>query len=367
MITLFLTGDVMLGRGVDQILRYPVDPVIHEDYMHSALDYVRLAERASGSIPLGQRLAYVWGEAREVIDTEQPDAGIVNLETAVTDSGRAEPKGINYRMSPRNALDLGELGISCCVLANNHVLDWGRQSLAQTLDVLHRIPVATAGAGRNLDQAAEPAVIAAHNGRVLIYACATGDSGVPRHWAAGPSTAGVNRISLNDGEALAAVSSSIAAAKKPGDIVVLSVHWGTNWGYDIPEAHVKFARSVIDSAGVDLVHGHSSHHAKGWEIHRGKPILYGCGDFLNDYEGISGYEQYRGDLAPLYIASLDNMRSGALVALKIKPFRIRGYRLHRAGREDAKWLCTRLNEQGRTEGAYFHLTDDGFLVLHNPG
>jgi len=75
--------------------------------------------------------------------------------------------------------------------------------------------------------------------------------------------------------------------------VVASIHWGDNWGYEI-------AHNLIDHAGVDIIHGHSSHHAKGIEVWHGKPVIYGCGDFINDYEGIGGNEKYRSDLSLMY-------------------------------------------------------------------
>ena len=75
-----------------------------------------------------------------------------------------------------------------------------------------------------------------------------------------------------------------------------SIHWGDNWGYDIPREQTTFAHKLIDEAGVDVIHGHSSHHPKGIEVYKDKPIIYGCGDFIDDYEGISGYENFRDDL-----------------------------------------------------------------------
>lgn len=58
-------------------------------------------------------------------------------------------------------------------------------------------------------------------------------------------------------------------------------HWGGNWGYAVPAAHVRFAHGLI-RAGADIVHGHSSHHVRPFETFDGKLILYGCGDFLDD-------------------------------------------------------------------------------------
>ncbi|MBU1263749.1 MAG: CapA family protein, partial [Gammaproteobacteria bacterium] len=146
--TLFLCGDVMTGRGIDQVLPHPGDPVLHEGYATSALDYVALAERANGPIPRPAEFAYVWGDALAEWARVAPDLRIVNLETAVTrrdDWQRG--KGIHYRMHPANVPCLTAAGIDCCVLANNHVLDWGYAGLAETLETLRRAGLQRAGAG----------------------------------------------------------------------------------------------------------------------------------------------------------------------------------------------------------------------------
>jgi hypothetical protein len=124
-IKLFLAGDVMTGRGIDQILPHPCGPVLFEDYVSSARDYVALAERAHGGIDAPVPFDYIWGDALAELRDQAPDVRIANLETAVTLSGAAESKGINYRMSPANVGALCAASLDCCTLANNHVLDWG--------------------------------------------------------------------------------------------------------------------------------------------------------------------------------------------------------------------------------------------------
>ena len=114
----------MTGRGIDQILPHPCDPVLYEDRLKSALGYVALAERAHGPIGRPVRFEYIWGGALEALSRRAPDARIINLETAITEDGPPEPKGINYRMNPANVPVLTAAGIHCCVLANNHVMDW---------------------------------------------------------------------------------------------------------------------------------------------------------------------------------------------------------------------------------------------------
>ena len=85
-VRLFLCGDVMTGRGIDQILPHPCDPALHEDYVQSAIDYVRLAEQLNGPIQRPVNPAYIWGAAIEEWSRAKPDARIVNLETSITRS-----------------------------------------------------------------------------------------------------------------------------------------------------------------------------------------------------------------------------------------------------------------------------------------
>jgi poly-gamma-glutamate synthesis protein (capsule biosynthesis protein) len=91
-ITLFLCGDVMTGRGVDQILEHPSSPALYERFVRWADEYVQLAEDAHGAIPRHVDDRYVWGVAIEELERRRPDARIINLETSVTTSEEAEDK-----------------------------------------------------------------------------------------------------------------------------------------------------------------------------------------------------------------------------------------------------------------------------------
>jgi poly-gamma-glutamate capsule biosynthesis protein CapA/YwtB (metallophosphatase superfamily) len=362
-ITLFLAGDVMLGRGIDQILPHPSDPALKEDYVRSATTYVGLAERAHGPIPRPVDLAYVWGDALEVLDRDRPDVRIVNLETSITTSNDFAPKGINYRMHPGNIGCLSAARIDCCTLANNHVLDFGRQGLLDTLQALEEAGIASAGAGRDAAAAAAPAIVeAAGGGRVLVFSFGEATSGIPPGWAAGTDEPGVSLLEGLSDRTIARIAERTRAVKRPGDIAIASIHWGGNWGYDIPPAQRRFAHQLIDRAGFDVVHGHSSHHPKAIEIHEDRPILYGCGDFLNDYEGIEGHEAFRDDLVLMYLPSL-SASSGALIGLRLVPFQIRNFRLNRASRDDAAWLRDVLGRESGRFGTSTTMNDDGAFAV----
>jgi poly-gamma-glutamate synthesis protein (capsule biosynthesis protein) len=119
---------------------------------------------------------------------------------------------------------------------------------------------------------------------------------------------------------------------------------------------------LVDEAGVDIVHGHSSHHAKGIEVYQDRLILYGCGDFLNDYEGIEGHEYFRGDLGLMYFASTDPA-TGRFVGLQMTPMRIKHFKVNKASRDEARWLADVLNREGKRLGTTVTLNENNILTL----
>jgi len=348
---LFLCGDVMTGRGIDQILPHPGDPSIHEGYMQSAVGYVEIAEQKSGPIPRAVSPSYIWGDALEELNRVKPAARIINLETAVTRSDDWLSKGINYRMNPRNIACLSAARIDCCTLANNHVLDWGESGLIETLDTLHGAGIKTAGAGTTRLQAEAPATLPiAEEHRVLVFSLAAESSGVPPNWAATDRAPGVAFLADLSQRTVERIAQRVFSIKQPGDFAVASIHWGSNWGYQVLPDELRFAHALIEDAGVDLFHGHSSHHPKGLEVFQGKLILYGCGDFFNDYEGITGHEPFRGDLGCMYFPKLD-ANTGQLLELEIVPMQTKRFRVQRASANDAGWLCSTLDRESRRFGA----------------
>jgi poly-gamma-glutamate synthesis protein (capsule biosynthesis protein) len=360
-----LAGDVMTGRGVDQILRHPSEPGLHEPAVRDARTYVELAESQNGHIPRPVDDAYVWGDALGALERIGSEARIVNLETSITRSDAYWPgKGIHYRMHPDNVGCLTVARIDVCVLANNHVLDYGRAGLLETLQTLEKAGVKTAGAGRTLEEARRPATVGRPGGgRVVIIAFGAESSGIRPDWAATEGRPGVDLLpDLSDATA-DAIGKRVEQVKQPLDVAVASVHWGENWGYDVPPEHVRFARRLID-AGLDIVHGHSSHHPRPIEVYRHRLILYGCGDFIDDYEGIAGYEAYRDDLVLMYFASLTP--AGELERLRMVPLQHRRLRLTHASAVDTEWLRDTLERVSGGFGTRVELEADGTLLVE-PG
>src|SRR5437762_4321322 len=402
---LFLCGDVMTGRGFDQALPHPVNPVLYEPYVRDAREYVQLAEKAHGSIPRPLSFDYIWGDALKELEraevaepasggqplqsneydrsgkatrrgwaTQPPAAAggcppgakrvdfrIVNLETAVTSAETPWPdKGIHYRMHPQNIGCLSAAHISACALANNHVLDWGYDGLSETLQTLDAAGMAHSGAGNDAEQAMKPAVLGTSaNSRVLLFSLGSITSGIPEDWKATTISPGVNLLDDLSEETAARVCDEMRGHQQAGDLIIASIHWGGNWGYEIPREQIMFAHHLIEQ-GVAIVHGHSSHHVKAIEVFKGRLILYGCGDFLTDYEGISGYEMFRGDLTLMYLVELAPTND-KLITARLVPMQMRQFRLERAFDSDARWVCSLFNQLAERLGTVTNFDDDGSL------
>jgi len=162
-------------------------------------------------------------------------------------------------------------------------------------------------AGKKRLSAAQQAIAinTAPGNRLIVFGCGTPSSGIPLDWAAMARKPGINMLDEFSVQGFAAFATQVRAVKRPGDVVVCSIHWGSNWGYDIPAPRRRLAHQLIDEAAVDIVHGHSSYHPLGIEVYRDKLVLYGCGDFINDYEGIGSHKDYRGELSLMYFVAVD--------------------------------------------------------------
>ena len=355
--TLFLCGDLMLGRGVDQLLPRSVDPRLHERFVDDARRYVELAESAHGPLPEEIDHTYVWGDALEELDDRGAEPRIANLETAVTARGDPWPgKGIHYRMHPGNLATLTAAELDACVVANNHALDWGREGFLDTLRALEDVGIEAVGGGRDGTAALRPAVLDAGERTVRVFGFGCPSAGVPRRWAADDARPGIGFLPATEGPEADRAIEQVRDHGGSDDVTVVSLHWGGNWGHRVPDDQRTFARRLIDEAGVDVVHGHSSHHPKAVELHRGRPILYGCGDLLNDYEGISGHEDFRPELTLLYFVGVGESPPHELT---MTPIRIHRFRLERVGGEAGRWLAETLDRESRRTGTtrVEHLAD----------
>jgi poly-gamma-glutamate capsule biosynthesis protein CapA/YwtB (metallophosphatase superfamily) len=304
-----LAGDVMLGRGVDE----------------------RHADRRPES---------VWGTL--LPDLRRLDGTLANLECCISERGTRWPgKGYYFRAGEWALPALDVAGIGAVSLANNHALDFGPSALRDTLNGLERTGIESAGAGTDRRAALEPVIV--DIGAVSVAILALTDR-MPA-FGAGPARPGTARMGLGERSWRARrlvrdVLRRPAVAR--ADLVVASLHWGPNWTLVKHPARRAFGRWLVD-AGVDVVHGHSAHVPHGIEVYEGAPILYDCGDLVDDYVVKESLHNDRSFLFELVV------EDGAVAAVRLHPVEIRGSTAHRATGEVARWL----HERFRTLSARF--------------
>ena len=360
--TLFLCGDVMLGRGVDQILPHPGDPALREGYLADARGLRRTwRRRRADRIPAPVAPCWPWGEALRLLEEAAPDVRIVNLETAVTRSDEFAPgKAVHYRMHPGNVSALAAARPDVCVLANNHVLDFGRPGLDETLRSLAAAGLRAAGAGRSADEAYAPAAVpSATGGRVLLFALGARSSGVPPDWAA--AAAGRRRLRARAvgrhggrrgpaGCGRRSVRATSRSSPCTGDPTGATSFRASRSASRTP----WWTAASTSSTGIPrTIPGPSRCTAS-------KLILYGCGDFIDDYEGITGYEAYRDDLR-LRLPRLGGRGHRVAGRGAHGAAAVRRMRLEPAVDKDRRWLRATLDRI--SNGVHITQAADGALRL----
>jgi poly-gamma-glutamate capsule biosynthesis protein CapA/YwtB (metallophosphatase superfamily) len=262
---------------------------------------------------------YPWGDTLPFF--EAAGFRFCNLECVLSDRGRpwsATPKAFHFRSDSRNVAVLAAAGIELVSLANNHVLDYEHDALLEMLSVLERAGIRGAGAGRNRDEAWRPAIVSHGESRLGMIACTDNEPG----WEASERIPGTCYVPIDlDDRRARRLLGLVGAVAEQVDCLLVSLHWGPNWGYRPPPEHVAFAHALVE-AGADIVAGHSAHIFRGIEIYRGKPILYSAGDFIDDY---AVDELERNDESFLFTVDFSGrqLRGIALRATLIREFQAR--------------------------------------------
>jgi poly-gamma-glutamate synthesis protein (capsule biosynthesis protein) len=222
--------------------------------------------------------AYPWGDTLELL--READVRVANLECVLASGGEPEPgKIFHFRSDLKNVDSLVAAGIDVVSLANNHVLDFGADAFREMLPALDGAGILHAGAGPDLDTARRPAVRRVGGTAVGFIAFTDNQP----DWEAGAAAPGIYYVPVEDGgERGAALLDLVRRTKARVQLLIVSAHWGGNWGSDAPARHQDLARGLID-AGADVVFGHSPHVFRGVGIHRNRPIIYSAGDFVDDY------------------------------------------------------------------------------------
>ena len=306
MLTLAFTGDVMLGRYVNELLKH-----------------ITPAEMWNDLLP---HLA-------------QADLRIVNLECVLTRHlhpwTRSE-KMFHFRADPKAVRVLQAAHIDACALANNHILDYEERGLHDTLRILRASGIRYAGAGANAAEAAAPAMLDVQGASPCRVALLSFTDNEPA-FAADTDHPGTNYLEVSlQKESLARIAGSIAQARGQGaDLVVFSNHWGANYVERPAPEFRSFARHVIE-LGADIYYGHSAHICQGIEIHQGKPILYDTGNFIDDY---AIHPQLRNDRSCLFKVMFEQ---GRLKRIELLPVSLDvGYVALARGKE-FEVICSRM-------------------------
>lgn len=242
-------GDVMLGRLVNEILKK-------------------------------EKPEYIWGNTLEIL--KKADLKICNLECVISDKGQPwslTPKVFHFRSDAKNVKVLKVANINLVSLANNHSLDFGYKALLEMLEILKKNKILYSGAGLNLKEASQPAVFYLKGKKIGFIAFTDNESA----WSAEEDKPGIFYVELRkNGKNIDYLFKLIKKTKKVVDFLIVSAHWGPNWGYEPLKEHIYFAHKFID-CGADFVFGHSPHIFRGIEIYKNKFILYSAGDFVDDY------------------------------------------------------------------------------------
>jgi poly-gamma-glutamate synthesis protein (capsule biosynthesis protein) len=238
------------------------------------------------------------------------DLAIANLEMPLSRRGTPVPKWANLRSDPELIDDVRRMGIAAVSLANNHMMDFDREALFDTLNACDEGAVARCGAGHDLDEALRPVLLKAGGLRVALIGVACT---VPLESDARPGKPGIAPLRIHvsfeleigqqteqpgsmppvhtwaDTADLARVSAEIARARAGADLVIVAIHWGVPGYWLSPcfnqilaEYQTPVGHALID-AGADVIYGHHSHSLHPIEVYRGKPIIYSLGNFLFDW------------------------------------------------------------------------------------
>jgi poly-gamma-glutamate synthesis protein (capsule biosynthesis protein) len=301
---LLFVGDVMLGRLVNQVLkREPPE--------------------------------YPWGDTLTVL--RQADCRICNLECVVSDRGRPwglTPKAFHFRSDAKNVSALTAAGITAVSVANNHTLDFEYDAMFKMLRILDRAGIRHAGAGENLGRASQPALLEISDARIGLVAFTDNEPG----WEATDLSPGVFYVPIDLRDARAAkLLETVRNTKGEVDLLILSAHWGGNWGYSPPSNHRLFARALID-AGADIIFGHSCHVVRGVEIYQGRPILYSSGNFIDDY---AVDEIERNDRSLIFMLETE---AGTLTRIRLYPTVIRRYQARMAAGAESEEIAAKMRQ-----------------------
>ncbi|KAK5173883.1 uncharacterized protein LTR77_002564 [Saxophila tyrrhenica] len=362
--TLNFMGDTMLGRLIDQMFPQHVDEPsearIARSFLNSHPDLNEFNEKTP------------WGNTLSLLHSA--DLNILNLETSATTHPTKWPnKVFNYRMHPANINALQAARTDYAGLANNHTLDFSEPGLLETVRTVRDAGIAYAGAGETTEEATRPAVLrlpkqgSEEGYEAHIWAAADH----PQDWFKVPNFHSIDYTKATRERLKKLLTRT--TGHKPA-LKIFSVHWGPNYSWQPAQEIQGMAHFLIDECGIDIIHGHSSHHIQGVEKYKGKLIIYGCGDFVDDYALV---QEYRNDLSGIWRVTVKETSEGEageglkLDKLQVFPTKIDKFRARRleSSEPDFDFVCDKLGSLSADIGTTVDLESakrrgDGSITVH---
>ena len=301
---LLFVGDVMLGRLVNEALREaPQD--------------------------------YPWGDTLSIF--READVRLCNLECVISDRGTpwtVTPKVFHFRSDAKNIETLKIANVNAVSIANNHTLDFEYEAMFDMVKILGQAGIYHTGAGANFEEASRPALFEVKGIEIGLIAFTDNEP----DWEATAQKPGIFYVPIDMKDDRAKKLFEIVhQTKKEVDLLIVSTHWGPNWGYRPHPSHIPFGHALIDH-GADIVFGHSCHVFQGIEIYHGRPILYGTGDFIDDY---AVDEIERNDESFIFFVET---QEGQIKKLNLYPTVIRGFQARLAKEKEAKRIARKMEE-----------------------
>jgi poly-gamma-glutamate capsule biosynthesis protein CapA/YwtB (metallophosphatase superfamily) len=290
--------------------------------------------------------AFPWGDTLPILG--QADVRIGNLECVLADDGSPWPdKVFHFRSDRKNVESVEAADFTVVSLANNHVLDYGEEALHEMLSTLEQHRILHAGAGMNRQESRRPAIL--HDNSTAVGFLAITDN--EPDWEASAQAPGVFYVPIDAEDSRAReLLHLVRQVRGQVDMLIVSAHWGGNWGRGVPAEHRAFARSLIH-AGADVIYGHSAHIVRGVEVYNNRPIIYSAGDFVDDY-AIDPFE--RNDQSFIFVMET---RGGVPHELRLYPTVIVDFQARRAQRS-ARSIAHRMQELSSQLGTRSAWLDD---------
>ena len=237
------------------------------------------------------------------------DIVFLNLENPVSRNGTPHPiqkANVTFCAAPPTLQILKNMGVNVVSIANNHLLDYGPEALEATRENLRAYQIKFCGAGRNRREANQPAIIKVRDHKVAILS----------HvfvYSASTLKATRRRAGVAD-QRINPILKQIRTLKRQGCLVLVSLHWGIEYGfYPVPYQRRQAKRMI--EAGASLIIGHGPHYPQGIENYRHGQIIYSLGNLFFD-------EPYEfANKSFIYTGRIDPMRG--VTDHKIFPYHIR--------------------------------------------